>query len=307
MTEHSSERTFFQGYPAVALRSGELEAVFAPQMGMIGCSLLHRGEELLHPRGGLPRYEATGSTMGIPLLHPWANRLGGTSYTVGERTVEIDMDSPRVRTDANGLPMHGLIHVSSWDPNPAPGTVAATLDLAQHPELLADFPFPHAITSAASLSDTALTIETTLVATGDVAVPVSFGYHPYLVLPDVARADWQVEIPLTERLTLDERTLPTGATEQVEPFSGPLGERTFDDAYAGAGDGTTFALSGGGRQIELTLLRGYRYAQVFAPQNEDTISFEPMTAPADALRTGTGLTLVEPGERYEAAFSISVA
>jgi aldose 1-epimerase len=293
--------TFFQGYPAVVLSSGELEAVFTPQLGMLGCSLLHRGEELLHPRGGLARHEATGSTMGIPLLHPWANRLGGETYVIGERTVEIDMDSPRVRTDSNGLPMHGLIHSTYWEPQDGAGAI---LDFAAHPELLAEFPFAHTLTVRATLAEGTLTIETALEPRG-APVPIAFGYHPYLVLPNVPREEWNVEIPLTERLALDERTLPTGASETVEPFSGPLGDRTFDDAFAGAADGTTFALSGGRRRIEVKLLKGYTHAQVYAPPGEDTISFEPMTAPADALRSGTGLRLAE--DRFEAAFSISVA
>jgi aldose 1-epimerase len=300
------KQTLFQGYPAVALESADLEAVFAPQVGMVGCSLLHRGDELLHPRGGLDRYEATGSTMGIPLLHPWANRLGGTSYTAGERTVEIDMDSPQIRTDSNGLPMHGLIHASYWEPLETEGeSAAARLDLAAHPELAAEFPFPHAITSRATLAANTIRIETTVEPTGDTPVPIAFGYHPYLVLPDVPREEWNVEIPLTEKLTLDDRTLPTGATETVEPFSAPLGDRTFDDAYAGVTDGTAFALAGGGRRIEVRLERGYTHAQVYAPAGEDTISFEPMTAPADALRTGAGLRLADG--RFEAAFSISVS
>ena len=302
--------TFFQGYPAATIASpgSGLEAVFAPQMGMIGCSLLHDGEELLHHRGGLARYEATGSTMGIPLLHPWANRLGGTSYTVGDRTVELDTGSPQVRTDPNGLPMHGLIHASHWEPDEqaAEASVGATLDLAANPELIAAFPFPHTIAVEAALRENALTIDATVTATGDVAVPLAFGFHPYLVLPGLPREMWHVEIPLTERLVLDERMIPTGATETVEPFSGPLGERTFDDGFAGAGDGTTFALTGGGRRIEVKLVSGYRYAQVYAPEGEDTISFEPMTAPTDALRSGTGLELVEPGERRTASFAISV-
>jgi galactose mutarotase-like enzyme len=38
----------------------------------------------------------------------------------------------------------------------------------------------------------------------------------------------------------------------------------------------------------------------------DVVCFEPMTAPANALTTGERLTLLPPGARYAAAFSISV-
>jgi aldose 1-epimerase len=46
---------------------------------------------------------------------------------------------------------------------------------------------------------------------------------------------------------------------------------------------------------------------VFAPAGGRVICFEPMTAPANALRSATGLALLEPGERYRAAFSVLVA
>ena len=73
----------------VRLRSagGELEAAFAPEAGLVGCSLTHRGEELLSQRKGLEEYARTGSTFGIPFLHPWANRLSGYAYAVGGNEV----------------------------------------------------------------------------------------------------------------------------------------------------------------------------------------------------------------------------
>ena len=37
----------------VILRAGDLEARFAPDANMVGCSLRHRGEELLGLRGGV--------------------------------------------------------------------------------------------------------------------------------------------------------------------------------------------------------------------------------------------------------------
>ena len=43
-------------------------------------------------------------------------------------------------------------------------------------------------------------------------VPLSFGFHPYLALPGVARERWQVALPAREKLLLDERGLPTGAS-----------------------------------------------------------------------------------------------
>jgi aldose 1-epimerase len=92
---------------------------------------------------------------------------------------------------------------------------------------------------------------------------------------------------------------------EIEP--GPLGDRTFDDGYASVPDGARFVLAGGGRTIALELVSAYRYAQIYAPEGDDLIAFEPMTAPANALVSGQGLGLVAPGESRSATFAVSVA
>ena len=57
---------------------------------MIGISLTDSGTELLGQRRGLDAYVANGKTMGIPLLYPWANRLGANSYTSGRQDGHAD-------------------------------------------------------------------------------------------------------------------------------------------------------------------------------------------------------------------------
>jgi aldose 1-epimerase len=263
---------------------------------MICSSLRHRGEELLAQRKGLDEYKRSGATMGIPLLHPWANRLGGTAYSFAG----VDVTVQGARTEEHGLPIHGLpAAVHGWETVEATG---ARLVAGRDVRGLAAFPFDHRIEVAAELDGARLRIATTLAALGERPVPICFGHHPYLQLPGVPRAGWEIAAPVRERLLLDERLIPTGAREPAGDLDGPLGERTFDDAFT-AGDGV-FALAGGGRRIEVAFERGYPFAQVFAPADLDAVCFEPMTAPADALRHSP--PAVEPGDRFRAAFTIGV-
>src|SRR4249919_1807154 len=128
-----------------------LEATFAPGAGMIGCSLRHRGEELLGQRGGLAKYAESGSSMGIPLLHPWANRLDGLRYSAGGRTVVLDPGAMPLRLDDNGLPIHGLAtasphwEVTAREADDDAARLAARLDWSEREELMAGFPFPHVL------------------------------------------------------------------------------------------------------------------------------------------------------------------
>jgi galactose mutarotase-like enzyme len=308
------ERTV-DGMKALTLASPgeeEVEAAFVPEAGMVCCSLRHRGEELLGQRGGLSAYVAERGTMGIPLLYPWANRLSERRFTVAGR--EVALEPPvRLSVDSNGLPIHGLLSAASgWRVERHAATedgdlLATVFDFGAREELVRAFPFPHQILMEVRLAGATLTVTTAVHAADQVAVPISFGFHPYLQLPGVSRSDWEVEIPVTERLVLDHRMLPTGERGRVSPIEGQLGSRTFDDAYLAPRDSAPLVLFGGGRRIEVSFDAGYPYAQVYAPGDDDVIALEPMTAPTNALVTGGAeLPLLAPGEVYRAMFSITV-
>jgi aldose 1-epimerase len=313
--EQLTQPTRVEGYEAIRLRStsAHLDATFVPRAGMVGASLRDGGEELLGRGLGVHCYARGGTTMGIPLLHPWANRLAGDEYRVNGTAVRLPHDSRLVARDEHGLPIHGLLGGSPhWRLRRAvaDGTgawaLAAELDFAAHPELLAAFPFPHRLALDVALRRRTLTVRTTLTATGDHPVPVAFGFHPYLRLPGVAREQWVVELPAMRHLELDDRSIPTGASHARPAQAGPLGERTFDDGYVDVPARAEFVLAGGGRRVTVRFDEGYPVAQVFAPATEDVVCFEPMTAPTNALATGYRLTTAAPGQRYTATFSITV-
>jgi aldose 1-epimerase len=305
-----------EGFAALSLESnarGGLVAVFVPEAGMICCSLKHRGEELLGQRAGLRAYVDRYSTMGIPFLHPWANRLGADRFALAGRQVDLTLPDLPLKHDDAGLPIHGLLPAApGWRVGRHAelehgGVLAASFDFGAYPHLLEAFPFPHLVEIEASLLEGSLEIATSLTATGEVAVPIAFGFHPYLCLPGVPRAEWVLEAPVQERLVLDGRGLPTGAREATAIEPGPLGERTYDDAFLAPSPGTAFVLAGPGRRLELRMDSGYPFTQIFAPAGLDAVAIEPMTAPTNALLTaGPELTFVPPGETFATTFSISV-
>jgi aldose 1-epimerase len=311
--ENAAGSRTVDGFPALTLRSaGGLEATFVPGAGMVGCSLRDRGTELLGRRGGLPAYVAERKTFGIPLLYPWANRIATSRFRLAGRDVIIDPAATPVRLDA-GLPIHGLLAaVAGWTVERHEATsdgarLDARFDFGADPALAAAFPFPHVLRIAATVADRTLTIATTVEASEASPVPIAFGYHPYLQLPDVPRADWTVELPVRERLVLDERMLPTGEREPANPVSGALGSRSFDDGYVAPADSAPFVLAGGGRRIEVAFGPEFRFAQVYAPLDDDVVAFEPMAAPANALVAGgPDLPIIAAGERWSAAFAITV-
>jgi aldose 1-epimerase len=299
------------GFPeGVELRSarGRLYATFIPDAGMIGWSLHHQAAELLAHPVPLSCHIESGHPTGLPLLHPWANRLASPEYEIAGRRVRLNVAAPNVHTDPCGLPIHGLVAgCPYWEVlERGSSRLRARLDFDGRPELMQGFPFAHVLELVAELSDQRLEVATRLVPTGGSPVPVAFGFHPYLRLPEVPRQEWWVELPVTSRMRLDERMLPTGSSTPVRIPPGPLGERAFDDAFDGLADPPEFTLSGAGRRLTLRLLEGYRFAQVYAPARSEFICFEPMTAPVNPFASERTL-LAEPGMEYLARFEITVA
>ena len=306
-----------EGFAALSLESdarGGLEAIFVPEAGMVCCSLKHRGEELLGQRRGLRAYVDHYSTMGIPFLHPWANRLGADRFELAGRQVDLTLPDLPLKRDGAGLPIHGLLSAApGWRVGRHAelehgGVLAASFDFGAYPHLLEAFPFPHLVEIEATLVEGSLEIATSLTATGAVAVPVAFGFHPYLCLPGVPRAEWVLEAPVHD-------APPPRATAACRPASAspPRSSR----ARSPAAPTTTLSwprrpappssLVGPDRRIDLRMDSGYPFTQVYAPADTDAVAIEPMTAPTNALLSGgPELTFVPPGETFAASFSISV-
>jgi galactose mutarotase-like enzyme len=299
----------------VSLRDEEglLEATFVPGAGMLCSSLRHHGVELLAQNAGVPAYAERGKTMGIPLLYPWANRLGGFHYSVGGREVAVPHDSARIALDGNGLPIHGVIGGRlQWQLNRGRhhDAQALTAELSwspSQPALFEVFPFRHDLRYDARLQGGRLEIELTVHACGSDVVPVALGFHPYLSLPGAPREQWLVELPPMRHLQLDAQQLPTGAGQEYPARSFTLAEQTFDDGFDTVVEGARFNVSSAHRRISLELREGYPCAQVYTPTGAQFICFEPMTAPANSLGDGTGLHLLAPGELYRACFSVQIA
>src|ERR1700751_2382842 len=233
--------------------SSPVAAQFAPEAGMIGTSLTDSGVELLGQRRGLDAYVEAGKTMGIPILYPWANRLGANTYTAENVTVTLTPGENGVRPDPNGLPIHGVLAAyPGWRVTAeSANELSAEVDFGSDARLLASFPYPHVLAVTVRLAERTPTGGTTGTATGDKAVPLFFGFHPYLRLPDVARDEWIIETPPLRHLTLDRKWLPTGAAAEQSATSEPLGDKAFDDAYDRVNNGAVFAVSGGGRRVEV--------------------------------------------------------
>jgi galactose mutarotase-like enzyme len=306
------------GVGILTLAAGPLEVVVAPERAMAGVSVRFEGRPYVGATPVLPSV-AAGPTGGVPLLHPWANRLSADRFVVPGTDRSIDLEGVAgLRRDAHGLALHGTaVAVDGWDltwlevDEEGDGVVAeGVLAFDRRPELLAGFPFPHRVHVRWEVLDAGhpdgtdrplARVTTAVVPMGDAEVPVAFGWHPYLALPGIDRSRWRLVLPERERLDLDDRGLPTGDEDYEPAEAEPLGARTFDDCYR-LGTDRTVGLAAEDRWVALSFDEGFPYVQVYAPADDDVVALEPMTAPVDALVRGTTAWAV--GAPATASFTI---
>ena len=150
--------------------------------------------------------------------------------------------------------------------------LVATLDYGALSGKLRAFPFPHiahgrrapATRRAGSASSPSVEPDD-----GPRAVPISFGWHPFLQLPDTPRAEWELRWPACEHVEVDERVDPDRRAHRAAGASAHRSPgRTFDDHYALGAD-RTFSISAGsgatGARSRCSSIPTYPFAQLFVP------------------------------------------
>ena len=288
-----------------------VEVAFVPGAGMVGVSMTLDGVELLARRHGLEGYLERASTFGIPLLAPWANRLSSPHQVVGDVGWDVRVGDPGVHPDEFGQPIHGLsAGAREWaveDAGADSGSarLRARLRVDARLDRFASFPFEHDLVVDVTLAGRTLRVCTVLTATGDRAVPVAFGWHPWFAFPDVPRAEWEVRAPFAHRAVLDDRLIPTGQVLDEPMPQGRLGTTVLDDVFVDVPAGAVASVRAGVRGVSVGYVSGYGVGVVFAPREADIVCFEPMTAPTDPFAGRFPLRLAQPGESVEAVFEIT--
>jgi aldose 1-epimerase len=268
-------------------------------------SLRHRERDLVASwpaDGPIPYYSGT-------LLAPWPNRVGGAGYTFGGESLRLPVNE---RDRGNAL--HGLVAEATWEAvEQSPASLRLAHTLAPSP----GYPFTLALQVLCTLTADGLTTTLTARNTGERAAPYGCGPHPWLMAGDGPVTEWDLEVPASKVLLVDDRLLPSTLRDVAgTPYdfrrSRPAGETAVDHAFTSiaAGDGgvARVRLSGpqGGVEMSWDPVE-LPWVQVCTGTGlgHAGIAVEPMTCPPDAFNSGTDLVVLEPGARHEASWTVS--
>ena len=296
-----------------------VEVAIAPSVGNTAFEWKVRGKNFLYfPYPGPAEFARRPRFCGVPFLAPWANRIDVDGYWANGKRYLFNPELCNVSRDGNQHPIHGLLTYSNlWKVVEAEGDdraawLTSRLEFWRHPDLMAQFPFPHTLTMTYRLHDGTVEVETAIENHGVDPMPVGIGYHPYFRLHDVPRDEWRVHLAARDHLILNAQLIPTGESKPIE-FADPhsLSTGQLDDVFSNLvrdPDGLArFHVEGGRERVTVTYGPKYTVAVVYAPKGQDFICFEPMAAITNAFNLAHAglykeLQSVAPGASWKESF-----
>jgi aldose 1-epimerase len=265
---------------------------------------------------------ATGTTKptrsGIPLLFPFAGRIGGTTFRFRDKTYELEAG------DGAGNAIHGFLFNRPWRvieqaANRIVGRFQASVDEAS---LLEHWPADFRITVEYSIAGRTLTSALWIENPDDKPLPFGLGMHPYFRVPlgGAAADDCVVTIPVSECWEL-KSLVPTGkqlATTATQELSRgmPVGGMQLDNVFGGLKfdkGRATCAIHdpASSRTVKLSFGERFTTCVVFNPPHREAVCMEPYTTVPDPFRLqesgiDPNLEVLAPGESFRATVEIRV-
>jgi aldose 1-epimerase len=318
---YSAKKATADGIEIVQLadRAHATEVSIVPSVGNIAYAMTVHGKNILwSPFKSLAEMKAKPALCGVPFLEPWANRLDQDAFYANGKKYLLNPDLGNLRRDPNQKPIHGLLlfspywKVTKLEAGDHAARVTSRLEFWRNPELMAQFPFAHAVEMTYKLAGGTLEVETLLENQSSDPMPVGVGYHPYFQVPDTPRDQCKVHVAAREHLELSPLLIPTGERTPVtypDPVS--LATTQLDDVFShlvrGKDERAEFWVEGGGKKISVIYGPKYTVAVIYAPPGKDFICFEPMSAITDAFNLAHSgiykeLQSIPPGGTWRESF-----
>lgn len=257
------------------------------------------------------------------VLAPYPNRVTNGQYEFEGTHYQMPIDEFE-RQSA----LHGYAYRHMWE---LISLEESRVVLSWRSPAIAGYPFDITVTAIYALNDEGLTETFTVHNNGEIDAPWVFGIHPWLangkhstgaaITPD--NEECSLALHCDTHVTVDEHLLPTGE----EPVSGiydlrkgpSLAGRGFDDAWTDitnrGADGETSAIftRPDGLQIVITgdsTINAWQVCtgnEIDAAVRQPGVAVEPMTAYADAFRTGKDLVTLKPNDDYTTVITFTTA
>ena len=244
------------------------------------------------------------------LLMPWPNRIRDGRYSFDGHSLQLGLSEA-----GRGNASHGLARWAAWT---LEEHSAASVSLTYRLMAQTGYPWTVDLHVLYDLSADGLTVTQTATNLSSSPAPYASGAHPYLTVGAGPVDGWELTLPASTRLVVDEQLIPVGE----EPVDGtaydfrvtrPLRDTVLDSAFGDLdrdenGVATVeLRAPETGDAVALWVDDRHHWLQVYTAEEDSpprqALAVEPMTAPPNAFASGRDLLTLAPAGTGDDEFS----
>lgn len=282
---------------AVSLSRGDQQVVLDP-LGGRAVSYRVGGKEVLAAEA-----HSAGTTYRSALLVPWPNRVAHGRWQWEGQQLQLPLNE-----NPPGNALHGLVAFSTYAlPEVSEDRARLVHDLAPSP----GYPFPLRVEASYSLTHDGLECRLEAVATGARPTPVALGVHPYVMTRGPVD-EVELCVPAEQLVEVDasweeQSRVDVSKTDLDLREGRRIGAQDIDACWSDLRRGADGRVScpvvlPDGDQVVVWGGATTRYVTVYTSHTlpgdlrRRSLAVEPMTAPANAFRSGTDVDVLAPGQ-----------
>jgi aldose 1-epimerase len=158
--------------------------------------------------------------------------------------------------------------------------------------------------------ENALSITTTVKNTGDAALPIADGWHPYFTFGGKVD-DLELQFQSQEMMEFI-NLIPSGKILPYTAFTSParIGETALDNSFvldfSKVQPMCILRDPSTGWQLEIRPDKSYPYLQIYIPPHRKSIAIENLSAPPDSFNNGIGLITLAAGNNTSFATQYTI-
>lgn len=244
-------------------------------------------------------------------LFPWGNRVRDGKYTFDGNAYQLPINEV-----ALGNAIHGFVAYAPFEvlETYSDENTASIVIRYQYRGNYFGYPFPFIldITNTLSVND-GFTLTYTIKNTGDKAMPMVLGWHPYFKIEGETAKDWRLDFPATSQSIPDQQMI--SVTKKAVDFAdGVLLETENLDAVfeVKPANKVKAILSSLRQNVSIVLWQEAQQGQftsmvVYIPPSRDCVAIEPMTGNTNAFNSGDGLLTLSAGETYQVSCGVTLS
>lgn len=248
------------------------------------------------------------------VLLPWPNRIEDGMYVF-----EGDTHKLEITDTAHHNAIHGLTRRRPWKvEEKAAHQITLGIELDKAP----GYPFRLGLRVTYALESSGLTVTLRAVNQGAEPLPFGGGFHPYFNLGPATIDGVELTLPAKTFLKTNQRLIPIGRSAVVGtaldfreecPIDHTVFNHCFTELRRDAHGIARVGLRSPERGAVVTVWMdaGFEYVQIYSGEQLDpsarrrALAIEPMTCAPNAFRSGDGLKILSPQQRFEGKWGIS--